>query len=127
MTRKMDVERIKVLNEHLAILAQLVDKNVSVYREINKTNQAVQNEIFAYAQGKFVDLEHHAGHSPSIRWDVVEALPYVGESKHSVWDVLQSLRTYKSVEKTAQELNLSEVEVSNTLCYAAYVCVDGNY
>ncbi len=65
----MNLELIKVLNEHLTVLSQLAEQKVAVYREINTVNRAIQMEIGAYTDpGVKVNIEYHAANNDVATW-----------------------------------------------------------
>ena len=123
----MNLELIKVLNEHLTVLSQLAEQKVAVYREINMVNRAIQMEIGAYTEsGVKVNLEYHAANNDVAVWDDVNEELIVAGTFIKVADVLQEIRRI-GIEGTCKSLELTEIQVSNVLCLAARICENAVY
>lgn len=123
----MDLEKIRVLTENLKVLEQLVARNVACYREINRVNAAIQQEIDAYVEpGVKVNLKYQADNNNIATWDDINNELLVRGTLTKVSDVLQHLR-YHSMEEACKHFELSEIDVSNVLCFAARVCENAVY
>lgn len=123
----MDLEKIKVLNEHLNTLERLASQNVAVYREINRVNAAIQREIEGYTPlGVSANLHYHAENSDVATWDEINNHLLVTATLTPVSEVLQYLR-YHSISETEKHFNITEVQVSNILCLAARICDNAVY
>lgn len=125
----MNLERVKVLNDYLSTLAVLDERKVSVFREIHKTNQLIQQEISSATDdgGPIADLGYHIRHNDVVTWDAENKTVRVANRLDTAADVIQAVRRYGDIKTAAEALVMDEVTVSNVLCFAARLVADDRY
>jgi len=123
----MSTERLKVLSDHLAVLSELHKNGALVYRELEETNRAIHNAMFPQGDDEWlINLKRHINYHDVVVLDGDNFKLMVKGTDTEVWDVLQELRN-RSREEVCKKLGLTEIQVSNVLCFAANVVIDGAY